>query len=231
LRKTCATQTEDLEAPEGLPTKATAAQAAEPNDEEVTNTANHISTNLSQISEKVTAQAVLLEDDLPSVAPAAKPKASLSSEPQVDPPSLACHQEEEAIETLDELLWPLLPLYGQRAATLQGNALAFGAFVAVDQTVVSHELLYVLRYDDGDLQHLDTGAATDALALALATVKDEAPPKPLPKHLRRRNADAHSATLGSSSGSQLTNERTLSRQETDAHLLDDQLWAAALLGS
>ena len=120
-------------------------------------------------------------------------------------------------------------MYGQRGATLQGNALAFGTFKAVDQTVVSHELLYVLWYDDGDLEHLDTKTAEDAHARALASLVKKGPPKPLPKQLRRQDAEAHSATPSTSSGSRLPGVRALERREADAHLLNDQLWPTALL--
>ena len=109
-------------------------------------------------------------------------------------------------------------MYGQRGATLQGNALAFGTFKAVDQTVVSHELLYVLCYDDGDLEHLDTKTAEDAHARALASLA-KGPPKPSPKQLRRQDADAHSAAPRTCSGSRLPGVRALERREADAHLL------------
>ena len=51
-------------------------------------------------------------------------------------------EDEEDLERLDELLWPLLPLFGARAATVQRGELAFGSFAQVFQTARSRKLLY-----------------------------------------------------------------------------------------
>ena len=45
------------------------------------------------------------------------------------------------------------------AATLDGGKLAYGTFVAVDQTVMTRVLLYVLQYDDGDIERLEEARA------------------------------------------------------------------------
>ena len=91
-------------------------------------------------------------------------------------------------ERLDDILWPLLPFVGARAATLQGGELAYGTITAVHQTVVAHEILYVLLYDDGDVQHLDALQAANATALVLTTNFTPSPPL---RTLRRQEANAH----------------------------------------
>ena len=93
--------------------------------------------------------------------------------------------------TLDEMLWPLMPYFGARAATLQGGVVMFGSIAAVDQTVGQHEILYVLHYDDGDVEHLDQSATAAAVSLALASVQtqtyeDTEPPRPDLKEVKRR---------------------------------------------
>ena len=152
-----------------------------------------------------------VEDDLLSLftdaAPAANSQAldDLGSDP---------------IETLDHLLWPLLPLYGARAATMEVGGRAYGTITSVDQTVsVPHVLLYVLEYDDGDRMHLDAQQAANAVALALANTATTSPP---PRTLKRRDADAHAdGKAGSSS-------RTLTRHHADAHDAEGE-WLMQLL--
>ena len=69
--------------------------------------------------------------------------------------------EDEETEELDELLWPLLPYYGARAATLEDGRLAYGTITSVDQTAQSRILLYVLTYDEKDLRrHLPAAKRT-----------------------------------------------------------------------
>ena len=119
-----------------------------------------------------------VEDDLLSLFTDAAPAANSEAPDDLD------------IETLDVLLWPLLPLWGIRAATFQGGLLALGTIIAVDQTIRKpHQLLYVLQYDDGDLEHLDTPEAAAAGELALATPGGR-------RTLRRHDADAHLLRLG-----------------------------------
>ena len=85
--------------------------------------------------------------------------------------NLTADSDSDLIETLDQLLWPLLPLYGARAATMEVGGRAYGTITSVDQTVsVPHVLLYVLDYDDGDRIHLDALGAEQAVALALANI-------------------------------------------------------------
>ena len=109
---------------------------------------------------------------------------------------------EQDTETLDETLWPLMPYFGARAATHQDGVVMFGRIAAVDQTVVKHEILYVLLYEDGDVEHLTESAAAAAVGLALANVPEVAPPL---RQLGRREADAH---LGG---------RALARRAANAH--------------
>ncbi len=90
------------------------------------------------------------------------------SNPSDVTPSTVVFPEEQPTEALDDMLWPLLPYFGARAATLQGDMVMFGTIAVVDQTVRLHEILYVLQYDDGDLEHLDEPEAAAAVALALA---------------------------------------------------------------
>jgi hypothetical protein len=102
-------------------------------------------------------------------------------------------------QPIDELLWHLLPLYGQRAATEEAGGYEFGTIAAVDQYIaLPHELQYVLMYDDGDLRHLDTAEATAAVELARVMLTTSPS-----KTLRRTNADAH---LRDNQG-KLTNEQ------------------------
>ena len=96
--------------------------------------------------------------------------------------------DDQAIEALDELLWPLMPFYGMRVATLQGGEVTFGSISAVDQTITGHEILYVMEYEDGDLQHSDTAAVAAAVRLAAANAPVAFPPL---RQLQRRDADAH----------------------------------------
>ena len=97
--------------------------------------------------------------------------------------------------------------FGAQAATRQGAQLAYGTIAAVEQTTVGHEIIYVLLYDDGDLEHLDTEATAAATALALATPKAATPPL---RTLRRQEADAHEREPPSE-------RRALSRRDADAH--------------
>jgi hypothetical protein len=154
--------------------------------------------------------------------PHSLPKAPQSSAAQTDPPSLDADSGGEDCEHLDELLWPLLPLFGETAATFQGAVLTYGTFVAVDQTVPGHVLLYVLKYEDGDIGHLDETEATAAVALARANRRDTAPPTAPARLLRRRGADAHSAPFVNVSESRTTNSRKLERRDADAHTLEAQ---------
>ena len=81
-------------------------------------------------------------------------------------------------------MWPLLPLFGVRAATFEGGVLAFGTIIAVAQTVTKpSELVYLLEYEDGDVRHLAAREANAAEELALANT-------PTRRTLRRQNADA-----------------------------------------
>ena len=79
----------------------------------------------------------------------------------------------------------------------------FGSIAAVDQTVGQHQILYVLVYDDGDVEHLSECATATAVRLALANVAEPATPL---RQLARRAADAH---LGGGA---------LARRVADAHL-------------
>ena len=116
-------------------------------------------------------------------------------------------------ETLDEILWPLLPFYGERAATMQPGGRACGTITAVVQTVaVPHVLLYVPEFDDGDLEHLGAGQAAKATSLALARAPTADPPL---RTLRRRDAVAHAAKEAASGS------RTLSRLDAGANSLSE----------
>ena len=92
-------------------------------------------------------------------------------------------QEDQATETWDELLWPLMPYFGARVATLQGGVPAFGSISAVDLTTKDHDILYVMEYEDGDLEHLNESVVAAAVLLA----SNSAPRR----ELARRTAEAH----------------------------------------
>ena len=82
---------------------------------------------------------------------------------------------------------PCCLFWGARVATWEGGVLAYGKVIAVDQTVETRQLLYVVQYDDGDVGNLDTLDAETAAALALAS-SSATPPL---RTLRRQSADAH----------------------------------------
>ncbi len=82
---------------------------------------------------------------------------------------------DEDIDILDEMLWPQLPLFSQRVATLEHGQLTYGIIVGVAQTA-SRQLLYVVEYDDGDIMHLEESQAIAAKALALANTRTITPP-------------------------------------------------------
>ena len=75
-------------------------------------------------------------------------------------------EEQAELELLDRQLWPLLPHFEARAAKLVGGELAHGAFVGVYQTVRTRVLVYVLQYEDGDVQYLPESEAAAAELLA-----------------------------------------------------------------
>ena len=85
----------------------------------------------------------------------------------------------EEVEPVDDMLWPLLPHFQMRAATLERGKLAYGTSVGVYQMVMTRVLLYVLQYDDGNIQYLEEARASAAEQLARTSILAE-------RMLRRR---------------------------------------------
>ena len=115
--------------------------------------------------------------------------------------------DNDAIECFEPSAWPHFPYFGVRVAIPDRDKLVFGTLTEVWRTVQSQEIVYFLRFDDGDVQHLSTSQAIAASARAQRYDEGNAAEA---QSLTSMDTSAH-AQSGSSS-------RTLTRQSADAHL-------------
>ena len=74
--------------------------------------------------------------------------------------------ESDPIECFEPSAWPQFPYFGVRVAIPDRDKLAFGTLTEVWRTIQTQEIVYLLRFDDGDIQHLSSSEATAASALA-----------------------------------------------------------------